>query len=30
MLKTVVAFANGIGGTLVFGIKNNPWVVVFL
>ena len=27
-LKTVVAFANGAGGELVFGIKNNTWEVV--
>lgn len=27
-IKTVVAFANGSGGKLVFGIKNNTWEVM--
>lgn len=27
-LKTVVAFANGAGGKLIFGVKDNTWEVV--
>lgn len=27
-IKTVVAFANGTGGRLVFGVKNNSWEVI--
>lgn len=27
-IKTVVAFANGSGGKLVFGVKNNTWEIV--
>ncbi|MEG0959976.1 MAG: ATP-binding protein [Erysipelotrichaceae bacterium] len=27
-MKTVVAFANGNGGKLVFGVENNTWKVV--
>ena len=27
-MKTVVAFANGSGGRLIFGIENNSWRVI--
>lgn len=27
-MKTVVAFANGNGGKLVFGVENNTWQVI--
>ena len=27
-LKTAVAFANGVGGKLIFGIKNNTWEII--
>ncbi len=26
-MKTVVAFANGKGGKLIFGVENNTWKV---
>ena len=27
-LKTAVAFANGAGGQIIFGVKNNTWDVI--
>lgn len=27
-MKTVVAFANGLGGRIVFGVENNTWEVI--